>query len=101
MSQEEAFSKPVSKSVSDFFIGRNKEPALFDEAPQVRSFLLFDSVSRFLQRRAQRKPLLIAIDNLHRADTPSLYLLEYLVQAAENESLSITVTCRDTSLSGF
>ena len=42
-------------------------------------FRLFDSIAGFWQRAAARQPLLLVIDDLHRADVPSLRLLEFVM----------------------
>ncbi len=54
-------------------------PLLDVEAEQAR-FRLLDAVTRFLQASAKQKPLVLMIDDLHRADTSSLILLEFLVR---------------------
>lgn len=50
-------------------------PALASEQDRFR---FFDTVARVLQRIAREKPLVIALDDLHRADQPSLRLLRFL-----------------------
>jgi len=43
---------------------------------------LFDSFARFVQRLAQREPLLITLENLHWADPSSLELFHFLARSA-------------------
>lgn len=49
-----------------------------DLAPEQRRFLLFDAVVRTLARAARRRPLLLILEDLQWAGTPSLRLLEHL-----------------------
>jgi len=49
-----------------------------DLAPEQRRFLLFDAVVRTLARAARRKPLLLVLEDLQWAGSPSLRLLEHL-----------------------
>lgn len=49
------------------------------EIAQAR-FRLFDAVTRTLRRSAVRQPLLLVLDDLHRADVPSLRLLQFLAR---------------------
>ena len=51
------------------------EPAVATEAALFR---LFDAVAGFLRRAARRAPLVLVLDDLHRADRPSLRLLEFV-----------------------
>lgn len=50
--------------------------------PAQARFLLFDAVAGFWQRAAERQPLLLVLDDLHRADVPSLRLLEFVMAEA-------------------
>ena len=72
------------------------EPALADPA-QAR-FRLFDAVAGFWQRAAERQPLLLVLDDLHRADVPSLRLLEFVMAEAGNSRLLLLGTYRDAEL---
>ena len=73
-----------------------REPAAIDPA-QAR-FLLFDAVAGFWQRAAERQPLLLVLDDLHRADAPSLRLLEFVMAEAGNSRLLVLGTYRDAEL---
>lgn len=62
-------------------------------------FQLFGSVTRFLVGLSRERPLLVALDDLHWADTPSLRLLEFLAPEIADSSLLVIATYRDTELS--
>lgn len=47
-------------------------------SPDQEKFRLFDAVATLLERMAQRRPLLLCLDNLHSADSASLELTLYL-----------------------
>ncbi len=64
------------------------------EGEQAR-FRLFDSVTRFLERRAARQPLVLVLDDLHWADADSLLLLQFLASALRAAPILVVGTYRD------
>jgi predicted ATPase len=66
--------------------------------PEQARFRLWDSIATFLKQAAQSQPLLLALDNLHWADRPSLLLLEFLAQEMAGIRLLVLGTYRDTDL---
>jgi len=69
------------------------------EAEQAR-FRLLDAITRFLQASAKQKPLAMMIDDLHRADTSSLLLLEFLVRELRDSPVFILGAYRDLDILG-
>jgi predicted ATPase len=67
--------------------------------PEQARFRLFDSIATFLKNAAKSQPLALALDNLHRADLPSLLLLEFLSQEMSDASILALGTYPDTDLS--
>jgi len=67
--------------------------------PEQARFRLFDSITAFLKNAAQRKPLVLVLDDLHWADHPSLLLLEFVARELANARVMIIGTCRDMELS--
>jgi len=61
-------------------------------------FRLFDSVTRFLRHASQQQPLLVVLDDLHRADEASLRLLQFLAGELAGARLLVLATYRDTEL---
>ena len=57
-------------------LGDSTPSALLD--PDTARFELFDAVASFLRTAASDSPLVVALDDVHGADTPSLLLLEFL-----------------------
>ncbi len=70
-------------------------PAL--EPGQAR-FRLFDSVATFLMTVSVRDPLVLLLDDLQCADTPSLVLLEFVAEALSSARILMVGTYRDTEL---
>ena len=66
--------------------------------PGKARFRLFDSIASFWQRAAARQPLLLVLDDLHRADVPSLRLLEFLMAEAQSSRLMVLGTYRDAEV---
>lgn len=70
-------------------------PRIADHA-QAR-FRMFDGASRFFERVARRNPLMLALEDIHRADEASLLLLSFLASAAPHAPLLVVATYRDTT----
>jgi len=71
-------------------------PAL--EPAQTR-FRLFDSISTFLKNLAQSQSLVLVLDDLHWADTPSLLLLEFLARQMAESKILVIGAYRDIEVS--
>lgn len=67
------------------------------EAEHAR-FRLFDSVAAALKRVAQRRPLVLVLDDLHWADEASLRLLGFIARDIGEERLLVVGTYRDVEL---
>jgi predicted ATPase len=70
-------------------------PAL--ESQQAR-FRFFDSFTTFLKNAARNQPLLLILDDLHAADTPSLLLLQFLARELQDAHLLVIGTYRDVEM---
>jgi tetratricopeptide (TPR) repeat protein len=62
-------------------------------------FQLFDSVATFLRRAADAAPMVIMIDDLHAADTPSILFLRFLGTQLGDAAILVVCTYRDVELS--
>ena len=67
--------------------------------PEAAQFRFFDAYATFVRAMSNRAPLLIALDDLHWADKPSLLLLEYVARELARIRVLIVCTYRDTDLS--
>ena len=63
--------------------------------PAQARFRLFDAVTRVLKQAASAQPLMVVLDDLHRADVPSLRLLQFLASELADAHLLIVGTFRD------
>ena len=66
--------------------------------PESARFRLFDSTTSFLRSAAIVKPLVIVIEDLQAADTPSLLLLRFLVGQLTETRIVLVGTYRDVEL---
>jgi class 3 adenylate cyclase/tetratricopeptide (TPR) repeat protein len=66
--------------------------------PDTERYLLFRSVGGLLAYASENSPVVLVLDDLQWADTPSLQLLRYLMRSYEPLRLMIVGTYRDTEL---
>jgi DNA-binding winged helix-turn-helix (wHTH) protein/tetratricopeptide (TPR) repeat protein len=67
------------------------------EAREAR-FRMFDALTRFLTRAAIEHPLFLSLDDLHRADPPSLRLLQFVAREVSGHPMLVVGTCREAEL---
>lgn len=80
---------------------RDRIPALPEPPPldaEQARFRLFDSVAGFLLRHARRRPLVVAIDDLHWADADSLRLFQHLAAGLRESPLLLLGSYRDVEV---
>ena len=64
----------------------------------VARFRLFDSVGSILRARGRQSGLMLVLEDLHRADTPTLLLLRFLAPTFSDAGLLALLTYRDTEV---
>jgi DNA-binding SARP family transcriptional activator len=77
---------------------RELDPALPDPPaldPEAGRFRLFEAVTAVLKRAAERRPLVLVLDDLHAADDPSLLLLQFLAREIGDSRLLVLGAYRD------
>lgn len=85
------------------------DPALAERLPDVPEpppvsdpaearFRLFDAIAEFWRRAAAERPALLIFDDLHRADTSSLRLLEFVAGTLDESRVMFLGTYRDTEV---
>ena len=79
-------------------LAASDSPSLTSHDPQAPRFRLFDAVARLLERASGRQPLVIMIDDLHRADPASVQLLEFVIRELRDAEILIVGTYRDAEL---
>ena len=73
-------------------------PALPDLSPDQARFRLFDGVANLFRHQAARAPIILVFDDLHRADHPTLLLLEFLAREIGRYPICIVGTYRSTEV---
>jgi AAA ATPase domain len=73
-------------------------PGRYELDPDAARFRLFDSATSFLKNAADVRPLMLVLDDLQVADTPSLLLLRFVAGALGDDRILIVGTYRDTEL---
>jgi class 3 adenylate cyclase/tetratricopeptide (TPR) repeat protein len=63
--------------------------------PEGARFRLFDSTASFLRKASNAQPLLLVLDDMHAADTPSLLLLEFIARELGTARVLAVATYRD------
>ena len=77
-------------------LGLHPESSTSD--PKAARFLLFDAVARLVRIASAEVPLLLVLDDLHRADLPSLVLLAHLARELADAPVAILGTHREAEL---
>ena len=73
-------------------------PASSGADSECARFQLFDSTTALLRRVAAERPLLVILDDLHAADTPSIMLLRFIVTQLTDIAFLVVGTYRDLEL---
>jgi predicted ATPase/class 3 adenylate cyclase len=66
--------------------------------PEVAQFRLFDAYTSYLKAIAAQAPLVIALDDLHWADKPTLLLLQHVARELSRARILIVGNYRDTDI---
>ena len=64
-------------------------------AAEAERFRLFESLDAWIRRIAERRPVLLVLDDLQWADQPSLFLLQHLMRARRSTPLLTAAMYRD------
>jgi eukaryotic-like serine/threonine-protein kinase len=66
--------------------------------PETGRFLLFDAAVSFLRAASTPAPIVLMLDDLHAADTPSLLLLRFVARELRGARVVLVAAYRDTEL---
>jgi Cdc6-like AAA superfamily ATPase len=66
-----------------------------DADPETARFRLFEAVAEFLRNGGEARPLVLVLDDLHAADTPSLLLLQFVAADLADARLLVVGAYRD------
>jgi DNA-binding SARP family transcriptional activator len=70
-------------------------PAALSSDPEGARFRLFEATSSFLGAASRVQPVVLALDDLHAADAPSLLLLQFLAGTLADDRLLVIGAYRD------
>ncbi|MCI0778195.1 MAG: protein kinase, partial [Chloroflexi bacterium] len=73
------------------------EPEEIDD-PEVAQFKLFDAYTSYLRAISNQAPLVVALDDLHWADKPTLLLLQHIARELSRMRVLIVANYRDTDI---
>jgi class 3 adenylate cyclase/tetratricopeptide (TPR) repeat protein len=76
----------------------NVAPPEVTSDPEVAQFRLFDAYAQYLRAIAAQAPLVIALDDLHWADKPTLQLLQHIARELSRMRVLIVGNYRDTDI---
>ncbi len=74
-------------------------PSPRESDPETERYLLYAAVAGLLRGAGEDRPLLLILDDLHLADSPTLSLLRHIVTADSSMRLMVAGTYRDSDLS--
>jgi predicted ATPase len=83
------------REIHERFPGQQATPSRDGESARFR---LFDSMAIVLRRAAEKRPLLIVLEDLHGADRASLLFLRFLARGVGESRLLVVGTLRDVAL---
>jgi DNA-binding SARP family transcriptional activator len=70
-------------------------PSVLSTDPEAARFRLFDAVATFLKNIGEGRALVLVLDDLHAADTPSLLLLRFLARTLRDSRILVLAAYRD------
>ncbi len=73
-------------------------PAAGDGDQATERYQVFDAIVSILKRATARWPVVLVLDDLHWADTPTLHLIRHLLRHAEGSRLLVIGTFRDAEV---
>jgi predicted ATPase len=74
-------------------------PAPRESDPETERYLLYAAVAGLLERAREAEPLLLILDDLHWADSPTVSLLRYVVASRSAIPVMVVGAYRDSELS--
>jgi class 3 adenylate cyclase/tetratricopeptide (TPR) repeat protein len=74
-------------------------PSARESDPEIERYLLYAAVAGLLEGAGEQEPLLLILDDLHWADSPTLSLLRHIVTAGSSMRLMVLGTYRNSDLS--
>ena len=73
-------------------------PSLRESDSETERYLMYAAVAGLLEAAGEQEPLLLILDDLHWADSPTLSLLRHVVSAGPSMAVMVVGTYRDSEL---
>lgn len=93
---------PGAADIAQGFPELRDDLSQVDRSPRIAAvserFRLFDSTAQFFLRAAREAPIVMLLDDLQKADQPTLRLLTFLTGQLDQARLLVVGTARSTSL---
>jgi class 3 adenylate cyclase/tetratricopeptide (TPR) repeat protein len=74
-------------------------PSPRESDPETERYLLYAAAAGLLEEAGKQEPVLLILDDLHWADSPTLSLLRHVVTAGSSMAVMVVGTYRDSDLS--
>lgn len=88
----------IAKLVPQLAERFSEDTAAAADDPQIEVLRLFDAVTSLMTGAARSAPVVLAVEDLHWSDRPTLRLLDHVTRAAAGSSILVLGTYRDTEL---
>lgn len=95
--EEKAASHEIAKLIPELSEGKESRP-VSEVHPEHARFLLFDAIGTFLKGAAERRPLVLILDDMHWADRPSLLIFQFLAREIHTTRIVLLGTYRHTDI---
>jgi class 3 adenylate cyclase/tetratricopeptide (TPR) repeat protein len=74
-------------------------PPAHESDPETERYLMYAAVAGLLEQAAEQESLMLILDDLHWADTPTLSLLRYVATSSSSIRAMLVATYRDSDVS--
>ena len=88
----------VAQLLPELGDGEGAQPLSSEIHPEHLRFRLFDAITTLLKDSAERRPLMLVLDDLHWADRPSLLILQFLAREIPQTRIMLVGTYRHTDI---
>ncbi|MFY9588010.1 MAG: AAA family ATPase, partial [Actinomycetota bacterium] len=96
--EEKAAAGDIAQLIPELSDGSGARPISSEVHPEHARFRLFDAVGTLLKGAAERRPLVLILDDLHWADRPSLLIFQFLAREIHTTRILLIGTYRHTDI---
>jgi tetratricopeptide (TPR) repeat protein len=92
------FAADLAQMLPELGSGLDTHQSRASVDPDTARFRLFDATAGFLRSAARDAPMVVTLEDLHAADTPSLLLLEFVTRTLGGSRILVVATYRDVEV---